>query len=106
MFQVVMALKDVGAPHETFEDAFHIFFKEIKRLVTEGASLSVLETKCYITCTFNYIETRVSMAMGWYGCKDLACKIGLICEDGKLADKPEINMSDIEIQNHFLKHRM
>lgn len=106
MFQVVMALENVGAPHKTFEDAFRIFFKEIKRLVTKGTSLYVLETACYITCTFNYIETPVSMGMGWYNCRDLAYKIGLMYENGKLADKPEINMSDIEIQNHFLKHRM
>lgn len=96
MFQVVIGLEPVGKPHETFEEAFREFFSEIEKLLAEGTSFQTLETACYIE------HVSEQTAMGFYDCRDLAYRIGLMYGEGKLADKPAIKLSEEEVWNIFL----
>ena len=84
MFKVSVGLKEVGK-FERFTEAFQTFFKEVRKQVSGGASLQVLETTNFIVC----VSAGVWMQMGFYQARDFAYKIGLLVGRGELREIKE-----------------
>src|SRR3989344_4718034 len=89
-FVSTVALNDEG-PFATFKEALTNFIERMRKLVSEGTSLQIVETCCFITAK----HYRGEIPMLFYDVRDFAHQVGLM-RDGKLVpDAPEPDASVI-----------